>query len=71
MKRTHDEVLEEIKGNPEKHRHDFENLMLCSTIDGVLDTSLLETHSQYVKLGTNGGRACDTTSGPCACGAWH
>jgi hypothetical protein len=22
-------------------------------------------------VGTNGGRLCDTRSGPCSCGAWH
>ena len=71
MKRTREEALKDIKENPEKHRHDFENLALCSTLDGAFDSELLEAHSKYVDLGTNGGRACDTTSGPCACGAWH
>lgn len=22
-------------------------------------------------VGTNGGRLCNTRSGPCSCGAWH
>lgn len=22
-------------------------------------------------VGSNGGRLCDTRSGPCSCGAWH
>ena len=40
-------------------------------INGCLDLRLMEAHSQYVDMGTNGGVQCDVTEGPCACGAWH
>ena len=66
-----DEKLKDIKEHPERHRHDFGGLHACCTIDGVVDLSLMDAHSQHVDMGTNGGTRCDVTEGPCACGAWH
>lgn len=66
-----DKKLAELKEHPERHRHDFEALQRCCTVDGALDLGLLEAHSAAAPLGRNGGRACDVTSGPCSCGAWH
>ena len=43
----------------------------CCTIDGILILSLTDAHERNVDLGTNGGRRCDVSSGPCSCGAWH
>ncbi len=63
--------LQDIKNNPENHKHDFDGLQRCCIIDGALDTMLIEAHSEYVSMGSNGGVACDVSSGPCACGAWH
>jgi hypothetical protein len=70
-KRTAEEVVEDIKAHPERHRHDFEGLQACCFINGALDCLVMDAHSQYVDMGTNGGVRCDVTSGPCACGAWH
>ena len=63
--------LKDIREHPEKHRHDFGELQSCCVIDGVLDTAVMEAHSVYASQGTNGGRRCDVSSGPCSCGAWH
>lgn len=63
--------IKEIKDHPENHRHSFEGLTTCCLVEGVLDMALMEAHEEYVSLGTNGGRRCDVTSGPCSCGAWH
>ncbi len=64
-------VLADIKAHPENHRHDFSDLHACCVIGGVLDSGLLDAHATHAPIGWNGGRACDVTSGPCACGAWH
>lgn len=45
--------------------------MACCYVDGALDSRLIDAHSRYVDLGSNGGVRCDTIDGPCACGAWH
>ena len=71
MPRTREEVLEDIKQHPERHRHDLNGLTACYMIGGAVDISLMDVHSQYVDLGTNGGIRCDVVKGPCACGAWH
>ncbi len=65
------EKLNDIKDNPDKHRHEFNALHACCMIDGALDLMLMEAHQKYAALGYNGGRACDVRSGPCSCGAWH
>lgn len=61
--------LRDIREHPEKHRHSFEELQRCCMIDDVLDLRLMEEHEGV--YGSNGGRRCDVSSGPCACGAWH
>jgi hypothetical protein len=66
-----DEKLQDIKTNPKDHHHSFEDLQRCCFVDGALDGMLMEAHERYAAIGYNGGRACDTTSGPCSCGAWH
>ncbi len=71
MARTREVVLKDIREHPEQHHHDFGGLAACCMINGVLDTSLMEVHSEYANFGTNGGVRCDVSSGPCACGAWH
>ena len=71
MPRTTEEVLEDIKKCPEKHRHDANGLVECCMINGVVALSLIEAHGKFVSLGKNGGVNCDITSGPCACGGWH
>jgi len=40
-------------------------------VNWVLEMSLMEAHGELVGLGTNGGRKCDVSEGPCNCGAWH
>lgn len=70
-KMTTKEKLADIKKHPENHKHDFNDLQTCCLIDGAIDLSIMDAHSKYVDLGTNGGVKCDTTGGPCACGAWH
>ncbi|MBI2633080.1 MAG: hypothetical protein HYW78_01680 [Parcubacteria group bacterium] len=68
---THDEKISDIRDHPENHRHNFEGLTACCMRDGAIDLSIMEAHSQYSDLGTNGGKRCDVVEGPCACGAWH
>lgn len=70
-KRTRENVLEDIRVHPENHRHNFSELQACCTIGGAVDVGLVDAHQEYAPVGRNGGRACDVTSGPCACGAWH
>ena len=65
---TRQELLEDIRKNPDKHRHEFAALQACCMIDGAIDLEAMEAHPA---LGYNGGVKCDVTSGPCACGAWH
>jgi hypothetical protein len=66
-----EEKIQEIKEHPEKHKHTFDGLQACSMIGGSLDLLVIEAHQKYAPIGTNGGVRCDTTSGACACGAWH
>jgi len=70
-KEWREEKLLDIKNHPEKHKHDFDGLTECCVFEGAIDLSIMDAHSKYVDLGTNGGVRCDTTDGPCACGAWH
>jgi len=65
---TFEEKLKNIREHPELHKHTFDDLITCSTINGVLDSTLLDAHPT---LGRNGGQKCDVISGPCSCGAWH
>ncbi len=69
--RSREEALEDIKTHPEQHRHTFDGLHQCCTLNGAIDMSLMEAHERYASLGMNGGRRCDVTSGPCSCGGWH
>lgn len=66
------EILEDIKKNPTKHRgHDFNNLLRCCTVEeGATSARLMQAHED-ISLRTNGGVRCDVKSGPCSCGAWH
>lgn len=66
-----EEKLNDIKEHPECHRHDFDALAQCSMVNGALDIVLVDAHARYARVGTNGGRACDVTSGHCSCGASH
>lgn len=68
---TLDEKLKDIKEHPARHRHTFEELQRCCIHGGALDTQLMDAHETQASTGTNGGRRCDVTSGPCSCGAWH
>ena len=42
MKRTAKTVLADIKKHPERHRHDFDDLIGCCMIDGALDCGVME-----------------------------
>lgn len=71
-KRTHESVLEDIKNNPENHRHDdLNDLTNCCIIGNAVDMSLMEAHAKFVDMGSNGGKKCDVWTGHCACGGWH
>ncbi len=69
--RTATEIVEDIKAHPDQHKHTNYELFQCCFIDGALDLSVMDAHSQFVDLGSNGGIKCDVVSGPCSCGAWH
>ncbi len=71
MERIYAVVLEDIKDHPENHIHNMDALMACSMINGAIDSGLLDAHSKYVDLGSNGGIRCDVIDGACACGSWH
>lgn len=67
---NHKETLNDIREHPEKHKHrDLNELNACAFIDDALDLSVIEAHGGL--HGYNGGVACDVSSGPCSCGAWH
>lgn len=68
---TASEKISDIKANPDKHKHDFDDLTACCMVNGCLDVAVMDAHQAYVDMGTNGGVRCDVTAGPCACGAWH
>ena len=70
-KKWHTEKVEDIRNNPERHMHSSDELRACCTYDGGVDFSILDAHSKYVDLGSNGGVKCDAIDGPCSCGAWH
>jgi len=36
-----------------------------------LEMEIAQLRSLSISKKTNGGIICDTTNGPCACGAWH
>jgi hypothetical protein len=66
------EILEriaDIKRHPDQHRHTFEELIKCCSVNGSIDTGLLGIHQQFASCGKTS--RCDVTEGPCACGAWH
>lgn len=69
QKVTENKRLADIKANPDAHRHDFEGLIDCVVVDGVLSLRVLNAHLGL--FGRNGGVQCDVAHGPCACGAWH
>ena len=71
MLMTHEEVLEDIKTHPERHRHTFKELYECCVIGGILRADLMEAHEFYAPVGRNGGRNCDVIEGACSCGGWH
>ena len=71
MTRSEEEMLQDIKNNPDKHRHDFEGLTDCCMVDGIIILSLMDAHEKDVDLGSNGGRRCDVSEGPCSCGDRH
>lgn len=67
---THQELVQDIKKNPERHRHqDLNELSRCCMVNGAIDMMAMQAHEGL--LGSNGGVGCDVRSGPCACGAWH
>jgi hypothetical protein len=61
----------DIKQHLHDPHHDYPGLLVCCTVDGALDTLLMQAHQDYAPVGRNGGVACDTTEGPCSCGSWH
>jgi hypothetical protein len=67
---THTELLNDIRENPDKHKHpDLNALTACCMLGGAIDAMVWEAHEG--SQGRNGSRGCDVTHGPCACGAWH
>jgi hypothetical protein len=69
---TYEDKLNDIQVNPNNHHHSHDQLIACCTMeDGSLNLALMEAHSHFAPVGMNGGQRCDSTSGPCSCGAWH
>ena len=69
MKSVKLEKLNHIRDNPENHQHNFDDLIRCCTVNGVIDPELMEEHRKIIPQRNPGG--CDVISGPCSCGAWH
>lgn len=67
---TREELFADIADHPEKHRHSFEDLYRCSTVNGSLDCGVLIAHKS-VGIGEHAGVKCDVIEGPCSCGASH
>ncbi len=64
------QIFEDIKKTPSNHKHhDANGLIACATINGAVDISIMQAHEGL--YGYNGGAACDVSTGPCSCGAWH
>lgn len=62
--------LKNIREHPELHRHaDMNGVHSCAFIGGAISMRIVEAHEGL--HGSNGGRGCDVSSGPCSCGAWH
>ena len=62
---TREEILKDIKENPDKHKHNFHELTHCCFVNGAIDLSIMEAHKNIF------GRGHDVKSGPCSCGATH
>jgi len=60
------EILVDIKANPERHRHTFDQLKACCFYDGALDIDLMQKHE-----GLGPGARCDVLYGGCSCGTFH
>jgi hypothetical protein len=69
MREAADAIEADIRANPDRHRHTFDELKACCMVSGALCLSLMERHEGL--CGQNGGKKCDVLRGPCACGAWH
>jgi len=53
-----------------KVERDFQELIdECINDEGVIDLSKMEKLEG--SCGSNGGKGCDVTKGPCSCGGWH
>jgi hypothetical protein len=65
---TEEQLLREIREHPERHRHDFNGLTVCSMVGGAISLMIMEAHAGV--CGWNGSK-CDVTVGPCSCGGWH
>ena len=65
-------ITEDTKDSSTKKikKRTYEELISeCTNDDGAIDALKMELLEG--SCGTNGGRGCDVTSGPCSCGAWH
>lgn len=56
----------DIQRNPDIHRHNYEDLIRCCTIDGAIDAGLMDLHE-----GLGLGPKCDVIAGQCSCGEIH
>jgi hypothetical protein len=71
MAKTQAQVLKDIEDHPEKHKHTFQELIDCCTINGKVWHTLMTAHAEYCNIGEKNGRKCDVISGCCSCGAIH
>ncbi len=63
-----EERIEDIKNNPERHRHRHINDVIeCSIVDGAIVITLVQAHEGTSKYGSR----CDVEEGSCSCGGWH
>jgi hypothetical protein len=64
-----------MSGSPRQERpsvghRDLNDVVALSVgLDGTIDARKMQALEG--SCGSNGGRGCDVTEGPCSCGAWH
>lgn len=65
-------LIADIRNNPDRHRHYFGGLERCCTRAGIYYKELEDAHKTYVLApeGREWGK-CSTVLGNCACGKTH
>lgn len=60
------DLIRDLAEAPQDHRHTWEELQRCCTVEGALSMQLIDAHT-----GFGNGPQCDVIQGKCGCGALH